>query len=61
MIENKTTEFKREYTDDIKYTVVAFANTEGGKIYIGINDDGSVKGIENTDDLLIGHVSIVGI
>ncbi len=34
MIENKTTEFKREYIDDIKYTVAPFANTESGKIYI---------------------------
>jgi len=49
MLENKTTEFKREYMDDIKYTVVAFANTDGGKIYIGVNDDGSVRGVENTD------------
>lgn len=44
MVENKSTEFKREYVDDIKYTVVALANTEGGKIYIGVNDDGSVPG-----------------
>lgn len=36
MIENKTTEFKHEYMDDIKYAVVAFANTNGGKIYRGI-------------------------
>ena len=34
MIESKTMEFKREYMDDIKYAVVAFANTDGGKIYI---------------------------
>lgn len=47
--ESKTTEFKREYTDDLKYAVVAFANTDGGKIYIGINDDGSVQGIQNAD------------
>ena len=33
-LENKTTEFKREYTDDLKYAVVAFANTDGGKVYI---------------------------
>lgn len=49
MIENKTTEFKREYMDDIKYAVVAFANTDGGKIYIGINDDGSIRGVGDTD------------
>lgn len=28
MIESKTVEFKHEYTDDIKYAVVSFANTE---------------------------------
>lgn len=49
MIESKTIELKREYTDDIKYAVDAFANTEGGKIYIGINDDGSVCGVANPD------------
>ena len=52
MIESKTIEFKREYTDDIKYAVVAFANTEGGKIYIGINDDGSVRGAADPDAVM---------
>ena len=36
MMESKTVEYKREYIDDIKYTVVAFANTDGGKLYFGI-------------------------
>ena len=53
MIENKTTEFKREYMDDIKYAVVAFANTEGGKIYVGLNDDGSVCGVADTDATIL--------
>lgn len=30
MIENETTEFKREYIDEIKRTVIAFANSGGG-------------------------------
>ena len=51
--ESKTTEFKRAYTDDLKYAVVAFANTDGGKIYIGINDDGSVQGIQDTDGTML--------
>lgn len=51
--ESKTIEFKREYTDDLKYAVVAFANTDGGKIYIGINDDGSVQGIQDTDGTML--------
>ena len=59
MIENKTTEFKREYIDDIKYTVVAFANTEGGKIYIGMSDDGSVYGVENTDATMLRITNMI--
>lgn len=59
MIENKTTEFKREYMDDIKYAVVAFANTEGGKIYIGINDSGSVQGVEHTDATMLRITNMI--
>ena len=28
MLEGKNIEFKRQYTDDIKYAVLAFANTD---------------------------------
>lgn len=51
--ENLTTEFKEAYTDEIKKTVVAFANTAGGRIYIGVADDGSVCGIKNTDEVML--------
>ena len=30
--ENKTTELKREYVDDIKNTAIAFANCDGGTL-----------------------------
>lgn len=59
MIENKTTEFKREYLDDIKYAVIASANTDGGKLYIGINDDGSILGVENTDDTMLRLTNMI--
>lgn len=59
MIETKTIEFKREYMDDIKYAVVAFANTDGGKIYIGVNDDGSVHGVENTDATMLRITNMI--
>lgn len=32
--------------------IVAFANTEGGELYIGISDDGTVRGVPNTDDTM---------
>lgn len=52
-VENKTTEFKRDYVEDIKNTIVAFANCEGGTLYIGVNDDGKVCGIDNVDDTML--------
>ena len=53
LIEGKTVEFKREYVDDIKKTVVAFANCDGGTVYIGINDDGSVCGVPDADAIML--------
>lgn len=58
-LESKTIEFKREYTDDLKYAVVAFANTDGGKIYIGINDDGGVQGVKNTDGIMLQITNMI--
>lgn len=53
MQENRNTEFKREYVEDIKKTVIAFANTEGGKIIIGIDDNGSICGVEDVDGTML--------
>ncbi len=33
-------------------TVIAFANCEGGRLYIGVNDDGSVQGVMDRDALM---------
>ncbi|MDR3264204.1 MAG: putative DNA binding domain-containing protein [Clostridiales bacterium] len=55
--ENETTELKSIYTDDIKKTAVAFANTDGGRIYIGVGDDGEVIGIADCDDLILRIVN----
>ncbi len=47
--ENLTTEFKsdlKKYPDsDLFEDIVAFANTEGGNLYLGVEDDGQVTGI----------------
>lgn len=59
MLEGKNIEFKRQYIDDIKYAVLAFANTEGGTLYIGINDDGSVEGVENPDAVMLQVMNMI--
>jgi len=48
--ENEHTEFKSPAVDDIYKEVIAFANTEGGIIYIGIDDQGNLTGIANIDE-----------
>ena len=41
MREIEKTEFKRQYTADIRKEILAFANSNGGTIYVGRNDDGN--------------------
>ena len=50
--ENETTELKSIYVDDIKKEIIAFANTFGGTIYIGIEDDGRICGVEDADAVM---------
>ena len=43
--ENTTAEFKENFDQEVIETVVAFANTNGGVIFIGVSDNGDVRGI----------------
>ncbi|MBR1836604.1 MAG: putative DNA binding domain-containing protein [Kiritimatiellae bacterium] len=47
--ENARLEFKREYTETIRKSVIAFANSDGGTILVGVDDDGSVRGLGDVD------------
>ena len=49
MFEGESIELKAVYTPDLKKEVVAFANSSGGTIYIGIQDNGETSGLENPD------------
>ena len=51
MTENEGTEYKSEYSDSIPKTVVAFSNTSGGKISIGVDDSGNVIGLKDADEV----------
>ena len=51
--ENEKTEFKRQFTNEIYKEVIAFANTEGGCIYVGVDDEGNAVGMENVDEELL--------
>ena len=47
--ESETVELKSIVVDDIKKEIIAFANCEGGKLYIGVQDDGTVIGLDDPD------------
>lgn len=48
--ETEEIEFKSCITGDLYKEVIAFANTNGGVIYVGIDDEGNVVGLDNVDE-----------
>lgn len=48
--ESERIEYKLQMIDDIYKEVIAFANTDGGVIYLGIDDKGNLVGIDNVDE-----------
>lgn len=48
-VESEHLEFKREYSETIRNTVVAFANGTGGTILVGVDDDGTTVGLKDVD------------
>lgn len=47
--ESEVIELKSEVVSDLCKEVIAFANTKGGTLYIGVRNDGTVVGIEDAD------------
>ncbi len=48
--ETEIIELKSIVQDSIKKEIIAFANCDGGTVYIGVADDGTVLGVENADE-----------
>ncbi|MFQ6817783.1 MAG: RNA-binding domain-containing protein [Blautia sp.] len=47
--ESEHIEYKSQIVNDIYKEVIAFANTDGGVLYIGIDDKGNCIGVEDVD------------
>lgn len=52
MSENQNIEWKESWRDEYLKWICGFANAQGGKIYIGKRDDGTVIGVSNSKKLL---------
>lgn len=52
--ESQQTEWKWSWQDEYLKWLCGYANTEGGTLYIGVNDDGYVVGIEDSKRMLEG-------
>lgn len=49
--ESQNIEFKQTWRDEYLKWICGFANAQGGTIYIGIDDDGNVKGVDKIHEL----------
>lgn len=56
-LEDQNIEFKEKYVKDIRKEVVAFANSEGGTVLIGVRKDGEVSGVEDPDEVMLQVVN----
>lgn len=52
-MESETIELKSVPVADICKEIVAFANTKGGTLYIGVDDDGTAVGVDDIDRVVL--------
>ena len=52
MSESQNIEYKLKWQDDYLKWICGFANSNGGSVFIGVNDDGDVSGISNHKRLM---------
>lgn len=66
MGEDQNIEYKQAWRDEYLKWICGFANAQGGKIFIGIDDDGKVTGVEDYKKLMdeipnktVNHLGLV--
>lgn len=48
-VESHTTEFKSSWRDEYLKWICAFANTNGGRLLIGVDDNGNPVGVKDSN------------
>lgn len=49
--ESENVEYKSQMVNDLYKEIIAFANADGGTVYIGMDNQGNVVGLDNVDDV----------
>ena len=57
--ESYTVEFKNSFDRDAIESLVAFANTKGGRVFIGLSADGKVRGVTTGKETIQGWINQV--
>lgn len=55
--ESNSVEFKTSFSDEVIVSLVAFSNTKGGSVYVGVNDKGEAKGIQTGPETIQGWIN----
>ena len=50
--ESQNIEFKESWRDEYIKWICGFANAQGGTLFIGVKDDGSVCGVQDSKKLM---------
>ena len=53
LVESEIVELKSQVIGDICKEVIAFANTKGGTLYIGVEDNGVIVGVDDPDSVML--------
>ena len=51
--ESDVVELKETYVEDIRKEIIAFANTNGGTLFVGVKDSGEVIGVDDPDAITL--------
>ena len=59
IIEDNITEFKTSFQKEVIEAVVAFANSKGGHIYIGVADNGDILGVDMPSETIQNYINTI--
>ncbi len=55
--ESEQVEFKTSFNEDVIISLVAFSNTKGGVVYVGVSDNAEVKGVQLSKETIVEWVN----